>query len=88
MYRHIGISCILSMLSSVKLSSKYPANLMIASGGMGSPVLACLRKSKKDAADASFSISIDSASDSSTASCFLISADFFCSLASSVRVLR
>ena len=56
-------------------------------GGIRSPVRAFFKNSMKDSADASLSISIDSASDASAALSLRRVADFFCSLASSARVL-
>ena len=61
---------------------------MITFGGIRSPVRAFLRNSRKASAEASFSISMDSASDASSASALRNVADFFCSLANSARVLR
>ena len=60
---------------------------MITFGGIRSPVRAFFRNSRNDSADASFSISMDSASDASAASALRKVADFFCSFANSARVL-
>jgi hypothetical protein len=59
---------------------------MMTFGGILSPVRAFFKNSRKDAADASFSDSMHS-SDESSALSLRSAADFFCSFASSARVL-